>query len=132
VGVGYIDIREQGKQLHADGLVKNFYHLDAQGNDDKQITVIQDVINAPGKCDILIVASNTSEALTPIVEKACEVMPVVRFDRYTQSDCPVISERTFGGYAFGISGAQFIVDNLPGGKGNRAHPSRWITVIRSQ
>jgi ribose transport system substrate-binding protein len=113
--VGYIDIREQVEELRAQGLVKNFYHLDAQGNDAKQIADIQDIINTPGKCDILIVASNTSEALTPIVEKACEVMPVVQFDRYAQTDCPVVSERTIGGYAFGISGANFIVDNLPEG-----------------
>lgn len=113
--VGYIDIREQVEELRAEGKVKNFYHLDAQGNDAKQIADIQDIINTPGKCDILIVASNTSEALTPIVEKACEVMPVVQFDRYAQTDCPVVSERTIGGFAFGISGARFIVDNLPGG-----------------
>jgi len=113
--VGYVDMREQVEELRAQGLVKNFYHLDAQGNDAKQIADIQDVINTPGKCDILIVASNTSDALTPIVEKACEVMPVVQFDRYAQTDCPVVSERPIGGYAFGISGAQFVVDNLPQG-----------------
>ena len=113
--VGYIDMREQVEQYRSEGLVKNFIHLDAQGNDAKQIADIQDIINTPGKCDILIVSPNTSEALTPIVEKACEVMPVIQFDRYTQTDCPVVSERSIGGYAFGISGAQFIVDNLPEG-----------------
>ena len=91
---GYVTMREQVEMLRAEGLVKNFYHLDAQGDDAKQIADIQDIINTPGKCDILIVASNTSEALTPIVEKACEVMPVVQFDRYAQTDCPVVSERT--------------------------------------
>lgn len=113
--VGYVSMREQVEQLRADGLVQNFYHLDAQGNDAKQIADIQDLINTPGKCDILIVAANTSDALTPIVEKACEVMPVVQFDRYAQTDCPVVSERPIGGYAFGISGAQFVVDNMPEG-----------------
>jgi ribose transport system substrate-binding protein len=113
--VGYVDMREQVEQLRTEGLVKNFYHLDAQGNDAKQISDIQDIINTPGKCDILIVASNTSDALTPIVEKACAVMPVVQFDRYAQTDCPVVSERPIGGYAFGISGAQYIIDNLPQG-----------------
>ena len=113
--VGYIDIREQVEELRAEGLVNNFYHLDAAGDDAKQIADIQDIINTPGKCDILIVASNTSEALTPIVEDACEVMPVVQFDRYAQTDCPVVSERSIGGYAFGISGAEYIVDNLPEG-----------------
>jgi ribose transport system substrate-binding protein len=113
--VGYVSMREQVEELRAKGLVKNFLHLDAQGNDAKQIADIQDLINTPGKCDILIVASNTSESLTPIVEKACAVMPVVQFDRYVLSDCPVVSERPIGGYAFGISGAQFVVDNLPQG-----------------
>lgn len=113
--VGYINMREQVEQYRAEGLVKNFIHLDAQGNDAKQIADIQDIINTPGKCDLLIVSPNTSEALTPIVEKACEVMPVIQFDRYTQTDCPVVSERSIGGFAFGISGAKFIVDNLPEG-----------------
>lgn len=116
--VGYIDIREQVEELRAQGLVKNFYHLDAQGKDEKQIADIQDLINTPGKCDALIVAANTSEALTPIVEKACAVMPVIQFDRYTLSDCPVVSERTIGGYAFGISGARFVVDKLGSQGGN--------------
>ena len=116
--VGYIDMREQVEQLRTQGLVKNFYHLDAQGNDAKQIADIQDIINTPGKCYILIVASNTSDALTPMVEKACAVMPVVQFDRFAQTDCPVVSERTIGGYAFGITGAQFVVDKLGAKGGN--------------
>ena len=113
--VGYIDIREQVEELRSQGLVQNFYHIDAQGDDAKQIADIQDLINTPGKCDVLIVAPNTSEALTPIIEAACEAMPVVMFDRYALTDCPVVSERTIGGYAFGISGANYIVDNLPEG-----------------
>jgi len=113
--VGYVDMREQVEELRAAGKIANFYHLDAQGNDAKQIADIQDLIDNPGKCDLLIVAPNTSDALTPIVEKACEAMPVVMFDRYVLSDCPVVSERPIGGYAFGISGAQFVVDNLPEG-----------------
>jgi len=40
--VGYIDIREQVEELRAEGLVQNFYHLDAQGDDAKQIADIQD------------------------------------------------------------------------------------------
>ncbi len=115
---GYVTMREQVEQLRADGLVKNFYHLDAQGDDAKQIADIQDIINTPGKCDALIVASNTSEALTPIVEKACAVMPVIQFDRYAQTDCPVVSERPIGGYAFGISGAEKVVKDLGSAGGN--------------
>lgn len=113
--VAYINIREQVEQLRADGLVRNFYHLDAQGSDAQQLADIQNIINSPGKCDVLLVAANSFDVLTPIVEKACEVMPVIQFDRFTQTDCPVVSERSIGDYAFGISGAQFIVDNLPEG-----------------
>jgi ribose transport system substrate-binding protein len=40
---------------------------------------------------------------------------VVVFDRFVQTDCAVVNTRTIGGYAFGITGAQFIVDNLPEG-----------------
>ena len=115
---GYVTMREQVEMLRGAGLVKNFYHLDAAGDDAKQIADIQDIINTPGKCDLLIVASNTSEALTPIVEKACAVMPVIQFDRYAQTDCPVVSERTIGGYAFGILGAQKVVDDLGPKGGN--------------
>jgi ribose transport system substrate-binding protein len=115
---GYVTMREQVEELRAQGLVKNFYHLDAQGDDAKQIADIQDIINTPGKCDLLIVASNTSEALTPIVEKACAVMPVIQFDRYAQTDCPVVSERPIGGYAFGISGAEKVVKDLGPKGGN--------------
>ena len=113
--VGYVDMREQVEELRAKGLVKNFYHFDAGGKDEKQIADIQDLIATPGKCDLLIVSPNTSEALTPAVEKACEKLPVVVFDRGVLTDCPTVFEKTIGGYAFGITGAQHIVDNLPNG-----------------
>jgi ribose transport system substrate-binding protein len=101
--VGYIDMREQVEQLRADGYIKNFYHLDAQGDDARQISDIQEVINSPGKCDLLIVAANSSDALASTIEKACELMPVIQFDDLTQSDCPVISLHSDGNYAFGAS-----------------------------
>lgn len=116
--VGYTDMGEQIIELQEQGLVKNFYHVDAQGSDEKQISDIQDLISTEGKCDVLIVSPNTSEALTPVVEQACEVLPVVVFDRFVFTDCPVIAERPIGGYAFGIAGAQFIVDSLGEEGGN--------------
>ncbi len=113
--VGYIDMREQVEQLRAQGYVKNFFYLDAQGDDARQVSDIQNLINNPQKCDILIVAMHNTDAVTPILENACQVMPVIQFDRFAQTDCPVVSERPIGDYAFGISGAQSIMDNLPGG-----------------
>lgn len=113
--VGYIDMREQVEEYRNQGYVRNFYHLDAQGDVNQQIADIQEILTTPGKCDVLIVAPGSSQALTPIIEQACRVMPVVQLDRLSQSDCPVVSVRPVGNYAFGISGAQFIVDNLPEG-----------------
>ncbi|MBI9047529.1 MAG: ABC transporter substrate-binding protein [Anaerolineaceae bacterium] len=94
--------------------IGEFIHVDAEGSDEKQIADIEDLL-ASGNCDALIVSPNTTAALTPVVEKACEEVPVVVFDRGVFTDCPVSFVRPIGGYAFGHTGASFIVDNLPDG-----------------
>jgi ribose transport system substrate-binding protein len=111
---GYVTMREQVEQLREAGLVRNFIHVDAEGSDEKQITDISDLL-AGGGCDVLIISPNTSEALTPAVEQACEELPTVVFDRGVLTDCPTTFLKTIGGYAFGYDGAKFIVDNLPDG-----------------
>jgi len=111
---GYVTMREQVEQLRNEGLVRNFIHVDAEGSDEKQIADIEDLL-AGGQCDALIVSPNSTNALTPIVEQACEVLPVVVFDRGVLTDCPVTFLKTIGGYKFGYDGAKFIVDNLPDG-----------------
>jgi ribose transport system substrate-binding protein len=58
---GYVTMREQVEQLRAEGLVKNFYHVDAQGKDEKQIADIQDLISTSASVTCSIV-SNTSGA----------------------------------------------------------------------
>ena len=110
--VGMTDMNEEVKLHPAD--IKSFTNVDAQSKDEKQIADIADLV-AGGKCDILIVAPNTTAALTPAIEAACKVLPVIEFDRYSLSDCAVVKERSIGGYAFGAVGAKFIVDNLPKG-----------------
>jgi ribose transport system substrate-binding protein len=111
---GYVTMREQVEQLRAEGKVRNFIHVDAEGSDEKQIADIEDLL-AGGQCDVMIISPNTSEALTPAVEKACEVLPTVVFDRGVLTDCPTTFLKTIGGYKFGYDGAKFIVDNLPDG-----------------
>lgn len=111
---GYVTMREQVEQLRDEGLIRNFIHVDAEGSDEKQIADIEDLL-ASGQCDAMIVSPNTSEALTPAVEQACEQLPVVVFDRGVLTDCPVTFLKTIGGYAFGYTGAQFIVESLPEG-----------------
>jgi ribose transport system substrate-binding protein len=99
-------------ELHPE--IEEWIHVDAEGSDEKQISDIQDLV-AGGNCDILIVSPNTTQALTPAVEEACQSLPVIVFDRGVQTDCPVSFVQPIGGYAFGYEGAKFLADNLPDG-----------------
>ncbi|NRA20434.1 MAG: substrate-binding domain-containing protein [Oceanospirillaceae bacterium] len=109
--VGYTDMIEE-VALHSD--IKAFIHVDAEGSDDKQIADINDLL-AGGNCDILIVSPNTTAALTPAVEKACQQLPVIVFDRGVQTNCPVTFIHPVGGYGFGIQGAEFVAANVEKG-----------------
>jgi ribose transport system substrate-binding protein len=94
--------------------IGEFVHVDAEGSDDKQISDINDLV-ASGDCDVLIVSPNTTAALTPAVEAACEVLPVIVFDRGVNTDCPVTFIHPVGGYGFGVQGARFIAENVEEG-----------------
>ncbi len=94
--------------------IGEFIHVDAEGSDDKQIGDINDLV-ASGNCDVLIVSPNTTAALTPAVEAACEQLPVIVFDRGVNTTCPVTFIHPVGGYGFGIQGARFIADNVEEG-----------------
>ncbi|WHZ33351.1 substrate-binding domain-containing protein [Sagittula sp. MA-2] len=91
--------------------IGDFVHVDAEGSDDKQIADIDDLL-AGGNCDVMIVSPNTTAALTPAVERACEAMPVIVFDRGVNTDCPVTFIHPVGGYGFGIQGAEFVASQL--------------------
>lgn len=108
--VGYTTMQAE-VDLHPE--IEEFIHVDAEGSDEKQISDIADLV-ASGNCDILIVSPNTTAALTPAVEQACEQLPVVVFDRGVFTDCPVSFVQPIGGYAFGLAGAQHIVDSCEG------------------
>ncbi len=110
--VGWTNMQAE-VDLHKDQ-IKEFIAVDAEGSDDKQIADIDDLIQG-GKCDILIVSPNTTAALTPAVEKACQSMPVIVFDRGVNTTCPVTFIHPVGGYGFGIQGAEFIAANVPKG-----------------
>lgn len=93
--------------------IERFTALDAEGDDNKQISDIADLLNQD--CDILIVSPNTTAALTPAVEQACEQLPVIVFDRGVNTDCPVTFIHPIGGYAFGADAAEFLVEQVPEG-----------------
>lgn len=100
-------------QVEAMPEIEKFTAVDAEGDDNKQISDIQDLLGQD--CDVLIVSPNTTEALTPAVESACEQVPVIVFDRGVKTDCPVTFIHPIGGYAYGKAGADFIVENVPEG-----------------
>jgi ribose transport system substrate-binding protein len=108
--VGWKTMQAEVK-LHKE--IANFRAIDAEAKDDKQISDIEEL--AGGKCDALIVSPNTTATLTPAVEAACEKVPVIVFDRGVNTDCPVTFVHPIGGYAFGATGAEFLIDNVDAG-----------------
>ena len=110
--VGITTMQEE-VALHPE--IETFTVVDAGGSEEKQIADIAELVDS-GSCDILIVSPATTAALTPAVEAACEVLPVIVFDRGVDTDCPVTFIHPAGGYLFGADAAQFLVDNVePGG-----------------
>lgn len=110
--VGITDIRAEADVLKND--VASFTIADGQSKDDKQISDIAAFLNS-GKCDILIVSPNTTAALTPAIEQACQKLPVIVFDRGVNTTCPVTYVGPIGGYAWGILSASFMSDHLKKG-----------------
>jgi ribose transport system substrate-binding protein len=94
--------------------IAQFIVADAESKDDKQISDINSMLSGQ-RCDILIVSPNTTAALTPAIEQACQKVPVITFDRGVLTGCPVTHIVPIGGYAFGIVGAEFIAANVPAG-----------------
>ena len=100
--------------------------VDAGGNDEKQIADLADLQTR--KCDALIVSPNTTAALTPAVEQACQNgIPVVVFDRGVSTDCPVSFVHPIGGYAFGAASAEFIA--LKVGRGGKVLAMRLLPDV---
>ncbi|QZY51088.1 substrate-binding domain-containing protein [Leucobacter tenebrionis] len=112
---GWITMNEQLKELQASGVVSEMETRDAKDSDDTQIADI-DYFIAEGDCDGFIISPNSTAAMTPAVERACETgKPVVVFDRGVQTDCAVTFIHPIGGFAWGIDTAEFLIDNLDEG-----------------
>jgi ribose transport system substrate-binding protein len=100
-------------KLHPE--ITDFVHVDAGGDDNKQISDLGDMVSS-GNCSAIIVAPNSTAALTPAVEAACASgVPIVDFDRGVTTDCPVTFIHPIGGYAFGGDAAEFLASKVPSG-----------------
>ena len=108
-------MNEQLKVLQDSGVISEMETRDAQDDDNTQIADI-DYFIAEGECDGFIISPNSTAALTPAVERACETgKPVVVFDRGVETDCATTFIHPIGGFAWGIDSANFLVDNLQEG-----------------
>jgi len=114
---GWTTMQQQVEVLKEEGVIGEFRTADAGDDDNKQISDIESFI-ADGDCGALIISPSTTATLTPAVEAACASgVPVIVFDRGVNTDCAVTFIHPIGGYAYGASGAEFLVDNLePGSK----------------
>ena len=112
---GWITMNEQLKVLQESGAISEMETRDAQDSDDTQIADI-DYFIEEGNCDAFIISPNSTAAMTPAVERACETgKPVVVFDRGVQTDCATTFIHPVGGFGWGIESANFLVDNLKEG-----------------
>lgn len=112
---GWITMNQQLKVLQDEGVISEMETRDAQADDNTQISDIDYFINE-GNCDAYVISPNSTAALTPAVERACETgKPVVVFDRGVETDCATSFIHPIGGYAWGIDTAQFLSDHLQEG-----------------
>ncbi|MFK0240757.1 substrate-binding domain-containing protein [Microbacterium sp. NPDC090281] len=112
---GWITMNQQLKALQDVGAISDMETRDAKDSDDTQIADI-DYFIAEGGCDVFLISPNSTAAMTPAVERACDTgKPVVVFDRGVNTDCPVTFIHPIGGFAWGIDTAEFLIDNLDKG-----------------
>jgi ribose transport system substrate-binding protein len=110
--VGFNTMEHEVK-LHPE--ITTFVHVDAGGDDNKQISDLGDMVSS-GNCSAIIVAPNSTAALTPAVESACASgVPIIDFDRGVTTTCPVTFIHPIGGYAFGADAAEFLASKIPAG-----------------
>lgn len=114
---GWLTMNQQLKVLTDKGVLSGMETRDAKDDDNTQIADIDYFIES-GDCDVFIISPNSTAAITPAVERACETgKPVVVFDRGVETDCATTYIHPIGGYAWGIDTANFLVENLePGSK----------------
>lgn len=112
---GWITMNQQLKELQDSKVISEMETRDAQDDDNTQIADI-DYFIAEGNCDMFLISPNSTAAMTPAVERACETgKPVIVFDRGVNTDCYTTFIHPIGGYAWGIDTANFLVDNLDEG-----------------
>ena len=108
-------MNQQLKVLQDEGVISEMETRDAEDDDNTQIADI-DYFISEGNCDAFIISPNSTAAMTPAVERACDTgKPVIVFDRGVETDCATTFIHPIGGFAWGIDTAEFLIDNLEEG-----------------
>ena len=112
---GWITMNQQLKVLQDEGVISEMETRDAEDDDNTQIADI-DYFISEGNCDAFVISPNSTAAMTPAVERACETgKPVIVFDRGVETDCATTFIHPIGGFAWGIDTAEFLIGNLEEG-----------------
>ncbi len=112
---GWITMNQQLKVLQKEGVISQMETRDAEDDDNKQIADI-DYFIKEGKCDVYIISPNSTAAMTPAVQRACDTgKPVIVFDRGVETECATTFIHPIGGFAWGIDTANFLVEELEKG-----------------
>lgn len=112
---GWITMNQQLEVLQESKVISEMETRDAEDDDNTQIADI-DYFISEGNCDAFVISPNSTAAMTPAVERACDTgKPVVVFDRGVETDCATTFIHPIGGYAWGIDTANFLVENLEEG-----------------
>ena len=112
---GWITMNQQLKVLQDEGVISEMETRDAEDDDNTQIADI-DYFISEGNCDAFVISPNSTAAMTPAVERACETgKPVIVFDRGVETDCATTFIHPIGGCAWGIDTAEFLIENLEEG-----------------
>src|SRR5690606_40387125 len=99
---GWITMNEQLKVLQESGAISEMETRDAQDSDDTQIADI-DYFIEEGNCDAFIISPNSTAAMTPAAERACDTgKPVVVVDRGVPTECHPTFIHPIGRLAWGI------------------------------
>src|SRR4051794_18034772 len=112
---GWITMHQQLKVLQQQKVISSMETRDAEDDDNKQIADI-DYFIKEGKCDVFLISPNSTAAMTPAVQRACDTgKPVVVFDRGVETDCATTFIHPIGGFAWGIDTATFLSEKLKKG-----------------
>jgi len=109
------EFKARAEKLKADGTVSEYFMMNSNGDINRQIKDMKELIEKG--CDAIIITASSPDELSPVCEEAMAAgIAVISFDNYVTTD-NVTAKIGIDEFEFGKCGAQWLSDKL-GGKGN--------------